>query len=893
MDKKQLFIIDGHALVYRAYYAFIRNPLINSNGQPTSAVFGFANYILKLIETYSCPYIAVAMDSSKPTFRHEIYSQYKANRAAMPDDLKSQMPLVKELIEALNLPVVKRDGLEADDLIALLTCKAKEKGFEVFLVTKDKDLMQLIGNDVKMLAPDGTGTLQVIDQQQVREKMGVEPEKIVDYLALVGDSSDNIPGVPGVGPKTALKMLEIGGSVDKILEDPSILANPKLEEKINQYRDQLCISKTLATLRCDSDISIDIEDLQRKAFDREKCLSIFRELEFTSLMKNPLFGGAPPHKTQTRIVSSLKEISDILSRINQKGIMSIDTQTTGLLPRAAELVGISIAADEKEAFYIPVGHKQGQNLVPNEVLNALKETIESPQIRKVGQNLKYDYQVFKNYGLCMQGISFDTMIAAYLLDPGKRQYDLDILAMEWLKIEISPVAELIGKENSGKTFADVPLEKAAHYAGETVCVAVSLMNVLEPLLSERNCRDLFDKIELPLITVLGDLEWHGMLIDTAFLQSLSAEYHQELNKLSDEIYEIAGGSLNLNSPKQIGEVLFGKLGLPGAKKTKNGSHSTNVDVLEKLAPDYPVAARILDHREVQKLLSTYIDALPGQIFSGSGRVHSSFNQTVAATGRLSSTNPNLQNIPVRTDAGRRIREAFKAAEGNVLLSADYSQIELRILAHLSNDPFLIQAFLEDKDIHAQTASAIYGIFPEMVTPEMRRAAKTINFGLMYGMGPINLARQLQISFNEAKTFIEAYFRQFPTVKDYMDTTIGKARQHGFTETLLGRRRYLTEINASNRNIREAAERTAINTPVQGTAADIIKLAMIDIHRDITRVCSDARLLLQVHDELVFEIPVSEADSFKKWVTDIMCSAYRLTVPLKVDVGIGSNWSEAH
>ncbi len=893
MEKKQIFIIDGHALVYRAYYAFIKNPLINSKGQPTSAVFGFANYILRLIENWSCPYITVALDSSKPTFRHELYSQYKANREEMPDDLKSQMPLIGELIEAFNLSVLKKDGLEADDLIALLTCKAKEEEFEVYIVSKDKDLMQLIGPDVKMLAPDGTGTLQMIDEKQVREKMGVGPEKIVDYLALTGDSSDNIPGVPGVGPKTAVKMLETGGSVEAILENPSILENPKLIEKIEQYREQLSVSKTLATLKCDSDLPLDLESLKRRPFDREKCLSLFRELEFSSLMRNPLLGGAPRLKPQTTIIDSIEELGKFCKRIEDCKLISIDTQTTNLLPRAAELVGISIALDEKEAFYVPVGHREGANLPLETVLNSLKTAIESPHVQKTGQNLKYDYQVLKNYGLCMAGISFDTMIAAYLLDPGKRQYDLDILAAEWLKMEVSPVKELIGKENTGKTFADVPLQKAAEYAGETVCITLALMKVLSPLLSERNCRDLFDKVELPLVTVLGDLEWHGMLIDTEFLKNLSIEYHGVLDKLTEEIYGMAGGPLNLNSPKQIGEVLFEKLSLPGSKRTKNGSHSTNVDVLEKLAPDYPVVARILEHREVQKLLSTYIDALPAQIFQGSGRVHSSFNQTVAATGRLSSTNPNLQNIPVRTDAGKRIREAFIAADDNVLLSADYSQIELRILAHLSKDPFLIDAFLADKDIHAQTASAIYGIYPEMITPEMRRAAKTINFGLMYGMGPVNLSRQLGISFNEARTFIEAYFRQFPTVKEYMESTIEKARQYGYTETLLGRRRYLPEINAKNRNIREAAERTAINTPVQGTAADIIKLAMIDIHKDLPDVCGGARMLLQVHDELVFELPEREVDTFKEWVIGKMSSAYKLSVPLKVDVGIGRNWSEAH
>ena len=891
MNEKQLYLVDGHALVYRAYFAFIRNPLRNSNGQPTSAVFGFANYLVRLIEKYSCSYLAVVMDSSKPTFRHELYSQYKANREEMPDDLKAQMPLIYELIDSFNIPVIKQDGLEADDLIAFLTHKALKDDFDVFLVTKDKDLMQLIGPRVNMLAPEGTGTLQLIGSEQVREKLGIGPEKVVDYLALIGDAVDNIPGVPGIGPKTALKILESAGSIEKILENPSILNNSKLVHKINENRELLEVSKVLATLKCDCDLDIDMETLRRKPVFRERCLTMFRELEFSSLLRHPLFGGAPRLKPQVSVFTSLDQLQSLINQIKDAEVVSIDTQTTGLLPRAARLVGISLAIEETRGFYIPVGHNNENNLELDLVLNSLRDIIESQEIKKVGQNLKYDYQIFQNYGLHMRGIAFDTMIAAYLLDPGKRQYDLNVLALEWLKMEITPISPLI---DGGKiSFADVAIESASIYAGEIVCLPLALRNILEPLLKELNISELFENIEMPLTSVLGDLEWQGMRIDTGILNELSTEYTITQERLQNEIYELAGESLNLNSPKQIGEVLFGKLSLPGAKKTKNGAHSTNVDVLEKLAPDYPIVEKILDYREVQKLLSTYIDALPGQILAESGRLHSSFNQTVTATGRLSSTNPNLQNIPIRTDGGKRIREAFIAAEGCVLVAADYSQIELRILAHLSKDQFLLQAFKDEKDIHALTASAIYGVFPEMVTPEMRRAAKTINFGLMYGMGPINLSRQLKISFNEARNFIATYFQQFPTIKQYMDSTISKAREYGYTETLLGRRRFLKEINASNRNIREAAERTAINTPVQGTAADIIKIAMIDIHREMPEMYRDAKMLLQVHDELVFEVPVNDAEVLRDWVVEKMSSAYELLVPVKVDAGIGKNWSDAH
>lgn len=894
MTEKKLYLIDGHALVYRAYYAFIHNPLTNSKGQPTSAVFGFANYLIRLIETYNCPYLAVVLDSSTPTFRHKMYDQYKANREAMPDDLKAQMPLIHELISAFNIPAVKQDGLEADDLIANITCKATAEDFDVYLVTKDKDLMQLIGPRVKMLAPEGTGTLQMLDVKDVVEKMGVGPDKIVDYLALIGDSSDNIPGVPGVGPKTAIKILEAGGSVDAILNDPGILKAPKLVQKIEENIELLRISKELATLKCESDAPVDIKSFERRPPDREKCITIFREMEFTSLLRNPLFGGTKTLKPDVNILSDKQQIIQLLESVRASCCMSIDLQTTSLAPRAATIAGVAIAVDEGTGAYIPVGHTNQENALLEDVIGLLKDVIEDPQIKKIGQNLKYDYQVLKNYGLTLRGIAFDTMIAAYILDPGKRAYDLDVLASEWLKMDITPISKFISdKEKASRTFADIPIHDAASYAAEVVCLPLILKKLLEEKLVEQGSKKLFDEIEIPLVSVLADLEWHGMLIDTKVLKELSDEYTAALKILSDDIYQIAGEELNLNSPKQIGEVLFDKLALPAAKKTKNGAHSTSVEVLEKLAPYYPIVQKILEYRELQKLLSTYIDALPEQILPQSGRVHSSFNQTVTATGRLSSTNPNLQNIPIRTDGSKRIRGAFIAKDGYAIVSADYSQIELRILAHLSNDPFLIQAFTDDKDIHTQTASVIYRVFPEMVTPDMRRAAKTINFGLMYGMGPINLSRQLGISFNEARLFIDTYFQQFPTIKNYMESTIGKARECGFTETLLGRKRFLPEINVKNKTIREAAERTAINTPVQGTAADIIKIAMIQIHNEIGSYCKNAKMLLQVHDELVFEVPQNDAELFYSWVIDKMSNAYKLLVPLKVDGGIGKNWSEAH
>ncbi len=892
MTEKKLFLIDGHALAYRAYYALIRNPLTNSKGQPTSAVFGFANYLLRMLQDYKCPYLAVVFDSTKPTFRKLMYEKYKANREEMPDDLKSQIPLLFKLVECLNIPYFLKDGIEADDIIAYMTKQAKLGGFKVYLVTKDKDLMQLVGDNVRMLAPETGGAFTDMGPAEVKEKMGVPPGKILDLLTLMGDSSDNIPGVSGVGPKTALKILEKIDSVDILLTDTSSISNPKLKQKIEESRDDIILSKKLVTLKDELDMEIDIESLKTGQVKREECIDFFKEMEFGSLLRNPLFEVTEKTEFSVHVPQTVEEVRELVKRIADAGALSIDTETTSLEPRSARLVGISMAISPSEAWYIPLGHDTGGNLPLDETLSVLKPVIESATIKKIGQNLKYDYQILRNYSIIMRGISFDSMVAAYLIDPGKRQYNMDDLAAHWLNIKTIPIEPLIGKGKDQKSFATVPVDKAAEYSGEDAVIPLKLMNVLKPVLKERNLEKLFATVEIPLITVLAEMEWSGVTVDTDLLKKLSTEYSRNLESISREIYALAGEEFNLNSPKQISEIFFNKLGMPKSKKTKTGL-STDVDALEKLAPEYPIAQKMLQHREVQKLLSTYIDALPAQVNSNSGRVHTSFNQTITATGRLSSTNPNLQNIPVRTGEGKRIREAFVAPEGRAFVSGDYSQIELRILADLSKDIRLIQAFKEDRDIHTETASAIYSVFPEMVTPDMRRAAKTINFGLMYGMGPINLSRQLGISFKQAQEFIDVYFQQFPTIHRFMEQCKEKARSTGYAETLLSRRRYLPDINADERRIREAAERTAINTPVQGTAADIIKIAMINIQNGIHSEFEEATMILQVHDELVFEVPQNNAESFADWVSKMMSSAYTLIVPLKVDTGIGRSWSEAH
>jgi DNA polymerase-1 len=876
MDDKKLYLIDGYAFAYRAYYALIRSPLINSKGFPTGAIYGFVNYVLRLIEVYGCPYMAVVMDSRTPTFRHKAYEAYKANREAMPDDLKLQMPVIDELMDAFNMPVLRSDGFEADDVIASLTRRAVSEGFDVFLVTKDKDLMQLIGPNVRMLAPEsGAGVFHTIGPDEVLGKMGVRPDQILDFLSMVGDSSDNIPGVPGVGPKSAVKILETL-TVDRILEDPALLGAPKMVSKFTEFRDQLVLSKMLATLRFDIEFDFETERLRRRDFDLPRCQKLFKELEFISLLKTPLFGGGGvKFEPVVRTVDDAARLGDIVGKIRKAGEVSVDIAVSGQLPRAAALTGITLAVEPSEAFYVPLddGSVSADNdlfaaagVNKADALKILAEVIESPQIRKIGHDLKFGSQVLRREGLILQGVTFDTMLAAYTIDPGKRRHDLLELVREQLSLDIK-----------------------ADYAA---CAALLLRDKFLPAISEKNCQNLFYDIELPLSPVLADLEWHGVLVDTGLLSLLSTEYADELAHITREIYDLAGEDFNLNSPKQVAAVLFDKLGLNAGKGTKKGAKSTRVDILEKLADDHPIARKILDYREKQKLLSTYVDALLHQILPETGRVHTSFNQAVTATGRLSSTNPNLQNIPIRTETGRKIREAFIAPEGSVLVSADYSQIELRILAHLSNDPVLVQAFVDDQDIHTQTASVVYGIFPEMVTPEMRRAAKTINFGLMYGMGPVNLSKQLGVTFAEARHFIESYFDQFPSIRKYIDKSVQSAHDLGYAETLLGRKRYLVEINSSNRMIREAAERTAINTPVQGTAADIMKIAMIRVHAKLNE-WPGTRMLLQVHDELIFETPRDGADDFARWVSEKMSAAYRLKVPLKVDAGIGKHWGEAH
>ncbi len=893
---KKLILLDGHALAYRAYFATQRNGLTNRQGQPTGAIYGFVLYLMRILSLYPDAHRAVVFDSPKPTFRHTIYEAYKANREAMPDDLVSQFPFIFQLVNAFNMPVIRQDGLEADDILAYLAKEGTAAGYKVWLVTRDKDLMQLCNDSVHMLAPGIGGVFEEFGPDEVRLKMGVGPECIRDLLALMGDASDNIPGVPSVGEKTAVKILLKAKSIDALLENVSILENKKLEEKIMENKDLLLLSRELATLKTDITLEHSLSDLSPKQPIPQLCTDLFTQLEFTTFLKNPLFSTAKAMSFETVVVTDINQVSEIVKEIESAGFVSLDTETTSILPRQAELVGISIATGIYKAYYIPVGHcaplDSFVNLPRTEVLEIVRGIIESPSIKKIGQNLKYDYQIFKNYGIKLAGISFDVMIAAYLVDPGKRQYGLEVLATDMLGLQTKPIEDLIGKGARQKSFAEVEIAEAAVYSGEDAILPIMLKEILLPKLVEQESLDLYNNLEIPLVTVLAEMEWAGVALDTGFLAEMEKEVAEKLTAISQEIYTLAGETFNLNSPKQVSEVFFEHLGMPKSKKTKTGL-STDVDALEKLAESYPIAQTLLSYREFQKLQSTYIQALPQQICSTSGRLHTSFNQTIAATGRLSSTSPNLQNIPIRTEEGRKIRKAFVASPGTHIVAADYSQIELRILAHVSQDSTLCSAFHNDQDIHEQTASVMYGVFPSFVTPQMRRAAKTINFGLMYGMGPHNLAGQLKISFKEAQKFIETYFGQFPKIHASMDAAIAQARERGYAQTLIGRRRYLPEINSDNRQVREATERVAINTPIQGTAADIIKLAMITISKEIPALFPAVQMLLQVHDELVFEVPLQQTQDFSVWVCEKMSSACTLSIPLKVDSGFGLSWSEAH
>ena len=889
--KKRLFLIDGSALAYRSYFAFIRNPLINSKGENTSAAFGFASSILKILREENPDYIGVVFDTKAPTFRHEIYKEYKSTRAKMPEEMVSQLPRIMELVKALNIPLLEMDGFEADDLIGTLARRAKGKGLEAILVTGHKDFLQLVDEDIKVLNPRKSGEeIELYDINMVKEKLGVPPEKVTDLLGLMGDSSDNVPGIPGVGEKTALELIQKFRDLEGVLANADKVKRKNVSKNLKEHADLARLSKKLVTIDTDVPLKLDLNSLQRKEFNLPRLKEFFKELEFTRFLQE-VTSGEKKEKTRYSTVDEEGEFKKLLSRIENAKEFAVDTETSCRSPIESELVGISVSLEKEEAFYIPVGHREDKNLDINLVLKVFKPLLEDNKIKKTGQNLKFDLEVLKNYGIDLNGIGFDTMLASYLLNPSSRQHSLSNLALEYLDYRMIPISDLIGSGKKQKSFAEVPVKSATSYSCEDADITLRLKEILEPRLKNYSLDKLFYEVELPLIQVLAGMELIGVSIDVEYLKELSSRMDIELSRIINQIYKMAGKEFNLNSPKQLSKVLFEDMGLtPIRKTTKKTIASTDFGVLEELAKVHPLPQKLLEYRQLFKLKSTYIDALPALVNKKTKRVHTSFNQTVTATGRLSSSEPNLQNIPIKTEIGSRIRKGFVPRnEDYLLLSADYSQIELRILAHFSEDETLMDSFFKGEDIHTRTASEVFGVPLDKVTPEQRRQAKTANFAIIYGVSAYGLSQQTDMTPKEASMFIDIYFKRYPRVQAHLENLIEKARKDGYVTTLLGRRRYIPEIDSPNRQKREFAERVAINTPHQGSAADLIKVVMIVIARELKD--KKSKMILQVHDELVFEVHKPELDEVKAMVKDKMENTIRLKVPVKVDIKVGKNWLE--
>lgn len=921
MDK--LFLLDAYALIYRAYYAFIKNPRINSKGMNTSAVLGFCNTLHEVLSKEKPTYLGVAFDPHGPTFRSEAYDQYKAQREETPEDIRASVPIIKEVLKAMRIPVLEAEGFEADDVIGTLATKAGAEGIKTYMLTPDKDYGQLVGGNVVMYRPRHGGGYETLDADGVCQKYGIESTaQVIDLLGLMGDAADNIPGCPGVGEKTAVKLLQQFGSIDSLLERSSELKGA-LKKKVEENAEQIKFSKFLATIRTDVPVSLDLEALRVTDPDRDELRRIFTELEFKTLSdkflnnreniknnanqqldlfaENPTDGQVDAEKSNLRaltdtphtykLVDTEEDMRRLCDFFMTKSFLSLDTETTSTNTIDAELVGLSFSVEENEAFYVPVpaDRQQAQNIV-----NIFKPIYESPSILKIGQNIKYDMEVLMNYGVTLGGEMFDTMIAHYLLQPELR-HNMDYMAEVYLGYKTIHIDELIGPKGKGqKSMRDLDPKEVYEYAAEDADVTLKLKNILEPKLKEAGVWQLFTEVEMPLVQVLADMEVGGVRIDTGALKETSAMLTERMNAIEKEIYQLAGEEFNIASPKQVGEILFGKMKIvEKPKKTKTGQYVTSEEVLQQLKGKNEIVGKILEHRGLKKLLGTYVDALPKLINPRTGHIHTSFNQTVTATGRLSSSDPNLQNIPVRGEDGKEIRKAFVPEEGCLFFSADYSQIELRVMAHLSGDENMQEAFREGYDIHAATAAKIYHETIDTVTRDQRTKAKRANFGIIYGITVFGLAERLDISRTEATQLIDGYFATFPKVAEYMEQAKETARKLGYAETLLHRRRYLPDITSHNATVRGFAERNAINAPIQGTAADIIKIAMVRIHRRFRDERLRSKMILQVHDELNFSVYPDEKETVERIVLEEMQAAYPLSVPLVADCGWGQNWLEAH
>ena len=923
---ERLFLIDAYALIYRAYFAFIKNPRINSKGLNTSAIMGFCNTLHEVLSKEKPDFIGVAFDPHGPTFRSEAYPEYKAQREKTPEDITAALPYIQDILKSMNIPVYVKDGVEADDIIGTLSGMAAQKGVETYMLTPDKDYGQLVGDHVFIYRPRHGGGYEVMGPKEVTAKYDIaDTSQVIDLLALMGDSADNFPGCPGVGEKTAVKLIKQFGTVENLMANTDQLKGA-LKRNIEEHADDIRMSKFLATIKTDVDVDLNLDEMRVSDPDESSLRKIFAELEFKTLAdkflqkmqkvaKKPknaeieldLFGEfadgstddaenssfeslkTTPH--EYHLVENQQDIEKLRDFLLTNEILSLDTETTSTSPIDAELVGLSFSVREGEAFYVPVPENREE---AQKVVEVFRPVYEHPEILKVGQNIKYDMEVLRNYGVMLQGKMFDTMIAHYLLQPELR-HNMDYMAEAYLGYQTIHIDELIGpKGKNQRSMRDLQPSEVYEYAAEDADITLRLKNVLEPKLRKGGVEDLFWQIEMPLVPVLAEMEMTGVRIDTEALRETSEAFTARMEELERRIYELAGETFNIASPKQVGEVLFGKLKIiDKPKKTKTGQFVTSEDVLQALRGKHEIVADILAHRGLKKLLGTYVDALPKLINPRTGHIHTSFNQTITATGRLSSSDPNLQNIPVRGEDGKEIRKAFIPEEGCLFFSADYSQIELRVMAHLSGDANMLEAFREGYDIHAATAAKIYHESIDEVTRDQRTKAKRANFGIIYGITVFGLAERLEIERSEARQLIEGYFETFPQVKEYMERAKEEAREKGYVETFFHRRRYLPDINSANAVIRGFAERNAINAPIQGSAADIIKVAMIRIHDRFRREGIRSKMILQVHDELNFSVLPEERDCVERIVLEEMQSAYPLQVPLVADAGWGTNWLEAH
>ena len=920
-EHKKLFLLDGMALIYRAYFALSKNPSINSKGQNTSAILGFTNTLYDILKNQNPTHIGVAFDTKASTFRHESFPEYKANREKMPEDLSASIPYIIKVLKGFNIPILSVDGFEADDVIGTMSKKAESEGFTTYMMTPDKDFGQLVSDNIFMFKPARMGNkAEIWGVEEVCERFGIKnPEQLIDILGLWGDASDNIPGVPGIGEKTAIKLIGEFGSVEKLLENIDKLKG-KQKENVENFSEQAILSKRLATIDLDVPIDFNENDLERIDPDIRYLKELFDELEFRNFAKRlftdlsleetsqpvqgSLFdtegdeGSSVPLKNIYNtdhiyhLVDTIDKANELVVKFLKEKMICFDTETTGLDPNNSELVGISFAVKPHEAWYIPISknYHEAQKFV-----QILKPLFESNNIIKIGQNIKFDINILSWYDVQVAGPFFDTMIAHYLLQPDMR-HNMDILSETYLNYEPVSIEKLIGKKGKNQlNMREVDIELVKEYASEDADVTLQLKNVFEPKLEETGTSNLFDKTEMPLVPVLASMESEGIKLDVPALNEFSIQLKNEIIKIEAKIYELADTEFNIASPKQLGEVLFEKLAITSKpKKTKTGQYKTGEDILIKLIYKHPIVEEILEYRSLAKLKSTYVDALPALVNPRDGRIHTSFNQAVAATGRLSSNNPNLQNIPIRSEKGREIRKAFIPRNDNfVLLAADYSQIELRIIAHLSKDKALIEAFNEGRDIHTATAARVYGVEYHEVTTDMRRNAKTVNFGIIYGISAFGLSERLGIPRREAADIINSYFEKYPEVKKYMNDTIIFAKEHGYVETILGRRRYLKDINSANSVVRGFAERNAINAPIQGSSADMIKVAMIKIYNEFLNKRLKTKMILQVHDELVFDLLKEEEKVVCQIVEKSMINAINLDVPVVIDMNTGNNWLEAH